>query len=1013
MSSLRPQTNKSHDLGRLEYRWNTLFVDGVNSTGQSYLEDTNISGDLLLGPNNVNVLDKLVELEENSGTGNGTVTSINALLPDNSGNVLINASHISSSLVVSNFTTSSDQLGINRYIKGIDNKFLNVSYINADEEITGEKEFSTAAYGSYSIPSNDDTTLLATTQWVNDKFGSLSGALTYKGAVSYDSNLLKNASIGDVYAISNTGILEGTTYVFPGNLVIFKEDLTGTITPTSYNIIDINVGIRSINGLSNPNSTLSTGHIQEGTGINPVTDLPNLWFTNARARSAISSTAQHISYDNSTGVISSTLTPFAKTDVRDMLVGNQHSGISFTYANNVITASVTSQGSVTSVNSISPTNGNIVLKTGDIEESSSQNPNLYFTTARARGAFSAGTGISITDGQISTSITQYTDNLAKTAVVINDMSGTQTTQSPSVQSVKDYISTNSSLWTESSIKNLFSASGDYLSYDNSTGIITSSLTNNAIQTQAKSAISSNSSYVSYNNGIINDTISTNFLTGSLKGSANGVASLDANGKIPSEQLPALQITNVTSGLDANKPSPATEGDFFIATDANKSYVYDGSSWVQITSGINISSVNGQSGPTVNLTTDNISQGSTNKYFSNAQAREAISTTGNYLTYNSTTGVITSSLTDTSINNLADARVVALLSGSSQSTQHSGIQFVYANGVLSASVSSQGSVTSVNSVSPSNGNVTLQSDKIATNGLTNSYYNTGSVSTAISDSLYGHINGILQNAVFKDKLTTDLTSSSATFKNLNVHNGTLTVSGSTNNPAMVNMADTLYVNVPTLASVDWLIASNAAVNKNWLNQYSSNQLLFKSNNLSDVPNKPQAITNLGLGTSATKNTGTANDTIPLLSATGLPVVSGENLTKLPTLDKISNTSITSVAAGDILQYTTENSISAWRNKKISNPKPKFLRNPNALTTSDFTTNDTTTLIVLTSANISVPASTSANDGCIYHIKKTTTNNITVAGNFLEFSSFVLAGDYSSLTIVSDWNGADVNGRWMVI
>jgi hypothetical protein len=1010
MSSLRPQTNKSHDLGRLEYRWNTLFVDGVNSTGQSYLEDTNISGDLLLGPNNVNVLDKLVELEENSGTGNGTVTSINALLPDNSGNVLINASHISSSLVVYNFTTSSDQLGINRYIKGIDNKFLNVSYINANEEITGEKEFSTAAYGSYSIPSNNDTTLLATTQWVNDKFGSLSGALTYKGAVSYDSNLLKNASIGDVYAISNTGILEGTTYVFPGNLVIFKEDLTGTITPTSYNIIDINVGIRSINGLSNPNSTLSTGHIQEGTGINPVTDLPNLWFTNARARSAISSTAQHISYDNSTGVISSTLTPFAKTDVRDMFVGNQHSGISFTYANNVITASVTSQGSVTSVNSISPTNGNITLVTSNISEDN----NLYFTTSRARSAFSAGTGISITEGQISTSITQYTDNLAKTAVVINDMSGTQTTQSPSVQSVKDYISTNSSLWTESSIKNLFSASGDYLSYDNSTGIITSSLTNNAIQTQAKSAISSNSSYVSYNNGIINDTISTNFLTGSLKGSANGVASLDANGKIPSGQLPALQITNVTSGLDANKPSPATEGDFFIATDANKSYVYDGSSWVQITSGINISNVNGQSGPTVNLTTDNISQGSTNKYFSNAQAREAISTTGNYLTYNSTTGVITSSLTDTSINNLADARVVALLSGSSQSTQHSGIQFVYANGVLSASVSSQGSVTSVNSVSPSNGNVTLQSDKIATNSLTNSYYNTGSVSSAVSDSLYGHINGILQNAVFKDKLTTDLTSSSATFKDINVHNGTLTVSGSTNNPAMVNMVDTLYVNVPTLASSDWLIASNAAVNKNWLNQYATNQLVVKSNNLSDVPDKSAARTNLGLGTVATKNTGTANDNIPLLSSTGLPAVSGENLTKLPSLSTISNVSVTSLTAGDVLQYTTENSVSAWRNKKISNPKPKFLRNPIALTASDFTTNDTTTLIVLTSAtNISVPASTSANDGCIYHIKKTTTSNITIAGTFLEFSSFVLTGDYSSLTIISDWNGADANGRWMVI
>lgn len=1013
MSSLRPQNNKSHDLGRLEYRWNTLYVDGINSTGQTYLDDTSISGNLLLGPDGINVLTKLNDLEQNTGTGNGTVTSINSLTPDNSGNVSIGASQISSSLPVSYFTLATDQSGLNKYLKGIDNKFLNVSYINSNENITGTKEFSGGAYASYSIPSNSNTNILATTQWVNDKFGSLSGALTYKGAVAFNDDVLKNASIGDVYAITNTGILEGTTYVFPGNLVIFKEDLTGTITSSSYNIIDVNVGIRSINGLSGPNSTLNTGHIIEGAGINPITNPSNLWYTDTRARQAISSTSQHISYDNQTGVISSTLTPFAKTDVRDMLVGNQHSGISFTYANNVITASVTSQGSVTSVNSITPTNGNIVLKTGDIEESTSQNPNLYFTTQRARDSFTAGTGISISNGQISTSITQYTNALAKAASVVNDMNGAQTDQSPSVQSVKDYISTNSSLWTNSSIRNLFGATGDYLDYDASTGIITSSLTNNVIQTQAKSAISSNSSYVSYNNGIINDTISTNFLTGSLKGSSNGVASLDANGKVPSAQLPSLQITTVTTGLDASKPSGVTAGDFFIATDTNKSYVYSGSAWLQITAGVNISSVNGQTGPNVSLTTDDIAQGSTNKYFSNAQARSAISTQGSYLSYNDTTGVITSSLSDTTINGLADARVVALLSGSSQSSQHSGIQFVYANGVLSASVSSQGNVTSVNDVQPSTGNVTLQADKIATNGLTNSYYNTGSVSTAVSDSLYGHVNGILQNAVFKDKLTTDLNQSTATFKNLNVHNGNFIVSGSTSNPATVNMTDSLYVSVPTLPSSDWLTASNGAVNKNWLNQYATNQLVVKSNNLNDVPDKSVARTNLGLGTVATKNTGTENDNIPLLSFTGLPAVSGENLTKLPDLSKISNVSVTSLTAGDVLQYTTENSISAWRNKKISNPKPKFLRNPNPLTTSDFTTNDTTTLIVLTSANISIPASVSANDGCIYHIKKTTTNNITITGNFLEFQSFTLTGDYSSLTIISDWNGSNSNGRWMVI
>jgi hypothetical protein len=49
--------------------------------------------------------------------------------------------------------------------------------------------------------------------------------------------------------------------------------------------------------------------------------------------------------------------------------------------------------------------------------------NLYFTNTRARGAFSASTGISITDGAISTSITQYTDALARASVSVTDSGG--------------------------------------------------------------------------------------------------------------------------------------------------------------------------------------------------------------------------------------------------------------------------------------------------------------------------------------------------------------------------------------------------------------------------------------------------------------------------------------------------------------------------------------------------------------------------------------------------------------
>jgi hypothetical protein len=49
--------------------------------------------------------------------------------------------------------------------------------------------------------------------------------------------------------------------------------------------------------------------------------------------------------------------------------------------------------------------------------------NLYFTNTRARAAFSASTGISITDGAISTSITQYTDALARGAISVTDSGG--------------------------------------------------------------------------------------------------------------------------------------------------------------------------------------------------------------------------------------------------------------------------------------------------------------------------------------------------------------------------------------------------------------------------------------------------------------------------------------------------------------------------------------------------------------------------------------------------------------
>jgi len=49
--------------------------------------------------------------------------------------------------------------------------------------------------------------------------------------------------------------------------------------------------------------------------------------------------------------------------------------------------------------------------------------NKYFSNTLARGAFSAGTGITITSGAVATTITQYTDAAARAAVSVNDAGG--------------------------------------------------------------------------------------------------------------------------------------------------------------------------------------------------------------------------------------------------------------------------------------------------------------------------------------------------------------------------------------------------------------------------------------------------------------------------------------------------------------------------------------------------------------------------------------------------------------
>ena len=59
-----------------------------------------------------------------------------------------------------------------------------------------------------------------------------------------------------------------------------------------------------------------------------------------------------------------------------------------------------------------------------------------------------------------------------------------------------------------------------------------------------------------------------------KGQANGLASLDANGKLPSSQLPDLADDVIVVASYASLPATGTAGKLYITADNNKMYRWD-------------------------------------------------------------------------------------------------------------------------------------------------------------------------------------------------------------------------------------------------------------------------------------------------------------------------------------------------------------------------------------------------------------------------------------------------------
>jgi hypothetical protein len=144
------------------------------------------------------------------------------------------------------------------------------------------------------------------------------------------------------------------------------------------------------------------------------------------------------------------------------------------------------------------------------------------------------------------------------------------------------------------------------------------------------------------------------------GVANGVATLDAGGKVPVSELPAavLGALSYQGTWDASTNTPTltsstgTKGYYYVVSVAGNTNldgitdwlvgdwaVYNGTVWQKVDNTETVTSVNGQTGAVV-LTTTNIAEG-TNEYFTTARARTSVSA-GTGISYDNLTGVITNS-----------------------------------------------------------------------------------------------------------------------------------------------------------------------------------------------------------------------------------------------------------------------------------------------------------------------------------------------------------------------------------
>ncbi|UAJ14009.1 beta strand repeat-containing protein [Aquirufa lenticrescens] len=202
-------------------------------------------------------------------------------------------------------------------------------------------------------------------------------------------------------------------------------------------------------------------------------------------------------------------------------------------------------------------------------------------------------------------------------------------------------------------------------------------------------------------GTAANSAATDFVAVTEKGANNGVATLGVNGKIPSAQIPSISFQSVSvvnSDATMTAISGAQVGSIAIRSDQNINYVLSAlpattlSNWIQLAASTDVSTINGLVGPSVNLSTNEIPEGATNKYYTDARVRGAISATGP-LSYNASTGNFSMTAASASANGYLSSADFTTFNNK-QTALTAGIDYVTPSGNITGNAANVTGIVSI-------------------------------------------------------------------------------------------------------------------------------------------------------------------------------------------------------------------------------------------------------------------------------------------------------------------------------